>query len=144
MDKEREMSNSEINNCIDIIQKILSEYSRLNNNGAPVLKKPEDPTFGYILGRNLRILRGELSDYIEERNKAVRQFGKYQAEEGSTKGSYIIDMKDKEQVEAYDEYMKSINSIKHNVKLCLVSAERLSGWNLPLAFESMQFQSLSG
>lgn len=135
MDKIRTMTNSEINSCIDIIQKILTEYSKIDKDGVPLLKKPSDPAFSYVLGRNLRILRDESSDYNEERARAVRNFGKFTSEDGS-KGTYVIDMKDKDQVEAYENHMRMINNITHDVKLCIVPSKRMGEWELPLAFES--------
>ena len=134
MDKVVIMNNKQISENLDVIQNIIQIYTK-TEGGVPILTPP-DPLFSYILGRNCRILKNEFYDFNESRKEAVRKYGKYEENEDGS-GSYVIDMKDKDQVKAYEDYIDKLNKVEHEVKLTMITLDQLREWNLPIQVETL-------
>ena len=122
------MSNREINDAIDIL---LFITQKMEQNELTV----DDPRFSYVIGRNLRILKEYNTDFIQCRNDALREFGEYREDEKG-RGTYAVDMKNKAQFGAFDERMKKILDIKHEVELYAIPINVFSEWKLPFSIQS--------
>ncbi|MDD3121984.1 MAG: hypothetical protein PHC62_00545 [Candidatus Izemoplasmatales bacterium] len=126
MDKKIVMSNADINDAAESIAAIIQA---VGNSG-----QRYNPKFGYMLGRNLRILRGENAEYSEAKQDLIQKYGEAkQTEDG--RNYWQINTEDRDQVKAYRDELKEISEIEHEVTLFCVDAETLKGWEIPFDYE---------
>ena len=130
MEKRIKMTNKEIEETLTLLNIMIQQL----NKGEIIV---DDPKFPYVIGRNLRILRSENIEYVDAKNRAVREFGEFfQEGEGNDEGGYRINMKDKEQYSAFEARVREIASIEHEFTIFAVPSSLIMSWNLPFSHRS--------
>lgn len=128
MEKTVEMNNAEISDAVETLVSIINLISNKKISHAP--------DFSYIIGRNLRILRSENADYIDEQQRLIQEYGEYK-ETDDGKGYYSINKNDKDQFRAYQDKVKKLSQIKHQITIYKVPVGKMTEWNLPFEVETL-------
>lgn len=125
MEKTVRMTAKEIDDTLRMINIIIKQM----NDGELVV---DDPKFSYVLGRNLRILKTENTEYLDAQNDAMREFGEYYEDEEQGSG-YRINMKNLEQLKAFENKVKEVGNIQHEITVFAVPMSVMEGWKLPFS-----------
>ena len=128
MEKRIKMTNKDIDDSLTILGNIANDVT----NGVVTV---EDPKFSYFIGRNIRLLKSENDDYVNERNKALREYGEYFEDEKGNSG-YRINIKNDDQSKAYENRMRNISGIEHEITVFAVPLKTFKEWNLPFAYQA--------
>lgn len=128
MERVVKMTNKEIDDTLMLLNVMMQQIDK----GEIIV---DDPKFAYVLGRNLRILKTENVEYIDAKNEAMRRYGEYY--ENETEGTgYRINLKDAEQVKAFQDRVKEVSNIQHDITVFAVPMSVITGWNLPFSYRT--------
>lgn len=130
MEKTVKMSNKDIDDTLSMLAIIIRN---VEEGKMPALA--EDPKFSYVIGRNIRILKTENIEFNDAKNNALRRYGDYYEDEENGSG-YRINMKNNEQVEAFEKAISEIAKIEHDVTVFAVPLETFLSWKLPFTIQT--------
>lgn len=127
MEKHIVMTNREIQDSVNILLAMIANVDQ----GDIIVS---DPKFSYVMGRNLRILQSENVDYSNGKNDLLREYGEYFLE-GKNEG-YRINQQNVANYKAYNEKIRALSDIKHDIVVYAVPMETIDSWNLPFSMKA--------
>ena len=128
MEKMVKMNNEEINDAVNTLVSVINAMTKGDFK--------HTPDFSYVVGRNLRLLRSENSDYIEQQQQLIREYGEFKTDEEG-RSYYSVNKEDKAQYESYQQKLQKLSKMEHESSIYAVSAQKMQEWALPFEIESV-------
>lgn len=130
MEKTIKMTSKEIDDTLALLNVLLKQI----NEGTIVV---HDPKFSYVLGRNIRILKTENIDFVDAKNSAMREYGEYYEDHETGDAGFKLDIRNTEQVKRYEQKVKEVGSIVHEITVFAVPMSVVEQWDLPFSIKTM-------